>query len=122
MKNTSRIMYRIGKIFNIVVIVALAIWFVVAFILMFVAIASPVEGTEKAVAIGSAIGSWVWAGILLACAVVALILANKAIDAVGNGQVDRKPHIICIVMGAISENPFYVLGGIFGLIAESQEG
>ena len=122
MKNASKIMYKIGKIFNIIELVGFAIWFVVAFILMFVAIAAPVETEEKAIAIGSAVGSWITACIFVACAVVALILATKAINAIGDGQVNRKPHIICIVMGAISENPLYVLGGIFGLIAESQEG
>ena len=121
MKNASQIMYKIGKIINIVVIVIFAILIVVNIVTLGAAAAVDGDVEAKAVAIGAAVGGMVTSIIFLALAIVALVVANKAINAIGDGQENRKPHIICIVMGAISENPFYILGGIFGLIAESQE-
>ena len=54
---------------------------------------------------------------------VCLIVVRKAQKELANEATsNRKPFIITIVCGAIASNVFYVLAGIFGLIAEGQQG
>ncbi len=65
------------------------------------------------------------AGIfLLICAVISIIvfiLASRARKAVNNGSKEYAPHIIMIVVGVIGTNLLYLIGGILGVVAESQE-
>jgi hypothetical protein len=51
------------------------------------------------------------------------VLVGKAKrELADESKSNKKPFIVTIVVGAIASNPFYVLGGIFGLIAEGQQG
>ena len=107
MKNASQTMYRLGRIINYVLLGLGAL-------LTLIGIIGLIAGTEGAA------GLLGYGLMLVITNVVALILAGKALASLTDGQVNNKPHIIMIVVGAISENPLFVLGGIFGLIAEHQ--
>ena len=114
MGNASKLMYKIGRIFNLIGIILFAILTAVAVILLIVAAASG-EG------VGGAVGYLIWMIIYLVIYIVVYKLAGNALNSIGDGKDNKKPHIIMIVVGAISQDVFYLLGGIFGLIAESQE-
>jgi hypothetical protein len=54
---------------------------------------------------------------------ICLIVVRKAQrELADESKANRKPFIVTIVVGAIASNYFYVLAGIFGLIAEGQQG
>ena len=121
MKNASNIMYKIGKIFNIVLIVLYAVLIFVGLILAIVGAAGVATETEGAAeTVGSGISMIVWDTFYLAASIVCLILTKKAMAALNDNSSSIKPHIIMIVAGAICNNVFLVLGGIFGIIAEKQ--
>lgn len=113
MKNASKTMYRIGRLFNFIFLGLGALLFVLGLIIIIAA-----DDAE-----GKATGtSCLSIGVFyLVTAIIALILSGKALRAIGDGKENRKPHIIMIVIGAISSDIFYLLGGIFGIIAESQD-
>ena len=104
MKKASEIMFKIGNIFTIIYLILGGILFIVGLISSIaagVAIAgAPDEGAAAAAAaaLGSAIGL-IFLGIYFFVT-----------------------SLICLIVGAIASNYFYVLAGIFGLIAEGQQG
>ena len=102
-------MYNIGRIFNIIGLAFCAIMTIVMLICM-------IAGVDGAAA------TFVTFITYTVIYIVTYILATKARRSIDNGVVDKTPHIIMIVVGAVSQDVFYLLGGIFGLIAESQEG
>ena len=117
MKNTSRTMYNIGGIINVVYLGLGALLFVLGLILAIVGVAS--EDPSIASAGGTALG---WGIYFLVSAILCFIFVGKAKKELADGNSQNfTPFIITIVFGAISSNPFYVLAGIFGIIAESQE-
>ena len=118
MKNTSRIMFNIG---NIVTICYLALGALLSLIGFIVIIIGAVAGDGGAANAG---GRCLGAGIyLLVTSILCLVFVGKAKrELADESNRDNKPFIITIVFGAIGSNPFYVLAGIFGLIAESQQG
>ena len=122
MAKTSKIMYTIGRIFNIVSMVCCALLVIVGIILT--AGAGSFAGDldmEKgellimgAALLGSGIASFI-------IELVVYLLASKAQKTIGNGTTEKGPHIMMIIIGAIGGDIFYLLGGIFGLVAESRE-
>ena len=122
MGKTSKIMYTIGRIFNIVAMVCCALLVIVGVI--FTAGAGSFSGDigmDKsellimgAAILGSGIGSFI-------VELVVSLLATKAQKTIGNGTTEKSPHIMMIVIGAIGGDIFYLLGGIFGLVAESRD-
>lgn len=117
MKKASKTMYLIGRIFNVIEIVLCVIFIIVGALLA--AKVFPTESEEEAVALmASGITLIVFFAIILILSVVVLIMLNKAYK--GLDTVEKKPHIVMIVLGAISTNAFLILGGIFALVASSQ--
>ena len=130
MKKASEIMFKIGNIFTIIYLVLGAILFIIGLISSIVsgvalAAASGDEAATAAAAaaLGSAVGL-IFVGLyFFATSLVCLIVVRKAQKELANEATsNKKPFIITIVCGAIASNVFYVLAGIFGLIAEGQQG
>ena len=117
MRNASQVMYKIGRIFSFVLLALFAVLFVVYSILLVVHI---IQDAGAAV-IGSDIGTMIWALIWTGLVIVLIILATRAIKTMQEDSKANAPHIVMIVFGAITGDIFYLLGGIFGLIAIGQE-
>ena len=114
MKNASKTMYRIGNIFTYIFLGLGALLFIIGLICV-------ITGDAAVKAAG---GSCLGAGIyLLVTSILCLVFVSKAQKELEDESKENKtPFIITIVFGAIADNVFYVLAGIFGLIAESQQG
>lgn len=118
MKNTSRTMFNIG---NIITIVYLGLGALFTLIGLIVIIVGGASSEPSIVASGSTLLGW---GIyFLVTSILCLVFVGKAKKELADeSSQNQKPFIITIVFGAIASNPFYVLAGIFGLIAEGQQG
>lgn len=124
MKNASKVMYLIGKIINIIEIVVASLLLASAIFVIgapdqFVGKVDKITTAEEAKAMGIAL--LVIAIIILTISIVILVLASKAKKALDNGATDNKPHIIMIVIGVLGGDIFYLLGGVFGVIAENKQ-
>ena len=118
MKNTSRIMFNIGNIVTICYLGFGALMLLISIILFIV---GGVAGDPSITAGGvTCLG---WAIYFLVGSILCLIFVGKAKKELADESTkNQTPFIITIVFGAIASNPFYVLAGIFGLIAESKQG
>ena len=118
MKNTSRIMFNIGNIVNVVYI---GLGGLLTLIGLIVIIVGGATNDSPLIASGSSVLGW---GIyFLVAAILCFVFVGKAKKELADESTrNNTPFIITIVFGAISSNPVYVLAGIFGLIAESQQG
>lgn len=118
MKNTSNTMYRIGNIFTIIELALGGILFVLGLILAIVGAAS--DNPQLAASGGSLIG---WGIYCVVTSILCLVFVSKAQKELQDESTrNPSPFIVTIVFGAIASNPFYVLAGIFGLIADGQQG
>ena len=116
MKNTSKLMYRIGNIFNIC-------WFALGLLLVLIGTIMLIVDLVGGYNVANAVSTILAGSIFAVGAVLAWIFVGKAQKELADeSHKDNKPFIITIVFGAIAENIFYVLAGIFGLIAEGQQG
>ena len=129
MKKASEIMFKIGNIFTIIYLVLGAILFIIGLISSIVSgvALAAASGDEAAAAAAAALGSAVGLIFLglyfFVTSLICLILVRKAQRELANEATsNKKPFIVTIVCGAIASNYFYVLAGIFGLIAEGQQG
>ena len=123
MKLAAKIMYIIGRISTI-------IYLVFAICMLVIGIISAAGGALGAVAdaeqeaeaylaaIGGGVGLITAGVIFFVISLVVLILSKKGINALNNNTTENAPHIVMIVIGAIGQNIFYILGGIFALVAE----
>ena len=116
MRESSKTMYKIGRIFSFVLLGIAVLLAILHLVLMFVYIADETKGVW-ANELGSLIGTIIWLGFI----VVVIILATNAIHKTEEEKDNKAPHITMIVFGAISGDIFYLLGGIFGLVAIAQE-
>ena len=118
MKNTSRIMFNVG---NIVTIVYLGLGGLFTLIGLITLIVGGASSDPTIISAGSTLLGW---GIyFLVTSILCLVFVGKAKKELADeSSKNQTPFIITIVFGAIASNPFYVLAGIFGLIAESQQG
>ena len=130
MKKASEIMFKIGNIFTIIYLILGGILFIVGLISSFVAGAAlagaggdDAAAAAAAAALGSAI-SLIFLGVyFFVTSLICLIVVRKASrELADESKANRKPFIVTIVVGAIASNYFYVLAGIFGVIAEGQQG
>ena len=118
MKNTSRIMFNVG---NIVTICYLGFGALMLLISIICFIVGGVAGDPSVTAGGATCLGW--AIYFLVGSILCLVFVGKAKRELADESTkNNTPFIITIVFGAIASNPFYVLAGIFGLIAESQQG
>lgn len=114
MRNAAKTMYKIGRIFSFVLLGLTALLVVIYSILMIV---EAVNGNFP-LHLGSVIGYLIWLGLVIAM----IILASNAIKSIAHDEKAVAPHVTMIVAGAISGDIFYLLGGIFSLVANGQEG
>ena len=121
MENASKVMYIIGKVFNILGIIAFAFMLFAGIMV----VSNPAEfvgpnlvaSVEEAITLGT--GVIIASAIGLVISIVALVLANRATKQLNSGKANNTPHIIMIVIGVLGTDLFYLLGGIFGLVATS---
>ena len=121
MKNASETMYKIGKIINIIMIPVSVLLLVIGAVLIATRQVSDQTTPEELQQIATAtscIGYGVW---LLITSVLSIIICPIKHKEIANGSMEIAPRVFLIVFGAIAENIFYVLAGIFGLVARSQE-
>lgn len=118
MKNTSKIMYRIGNIVNIFYLGLGALLMLIGIICVIVGF---VSNDTIAISSGSSLlGTGIW---MLVSAILCFVFVGKAQRELADESTSNvTPFIVTIVFGAISANPLYVLAGIFGLIADKQQG
>ena len=128
MKKATKVMYTVGNIINIlgIIFISLAILCAICGIAFSQEIfeqmtekdlthfntAADIRISSISMLIGCVIG--------LIVAIVMLVLATKARKAIQNDDKNDTPHIVMIVIGVFG-NVFYLLCGIFGLIAQNQD-
>jgi hypothetical protein len=116
-------MFNIG---NIVTVIYLGLGGLLALIGLLVIIFGGAFGEDEAAkAAGIAAGSSVlgWGIYFIVTSILCLVFVGKAKRELADESKSNKgPFITTIVVGAIASNVFYVLAGIFGLIAEGQQG
>ena len=117
MKNVSNKMYNIGRIFSIIEFIVgcclVTLGTLLFFLELFVEDFSWGGGLKTLIS-----GSWMVIG-----AVLCFVFVNKAKkELTYERSRNKKPFIMTIVFGAVAGNIFYVLAGIFGLIADGQQG
>jgi len=118
MKNASKTMFNIGNIFTLIYLVLGALFFVIGLITVIVGAAN--SDAALTASGGTLIG---WGIYFVVTSILCLIFVGKAKRELADESTRRPaPFIITIVFGAIASNVFYVLAGIFGLIAEGQQG
>lgn len=106
MERASRVMYTIANVFNWVLAALYAILIVCAILGMTGAVEDMPADVAKA-------GSLAYFIVGLIVALVTICLVRIAKDKHSSKGWD----ILFIVLGAINGNVFYILGGIFGLVA-----
>ena len=120
MKKASRIMYTIGRVFNIIGIVF--------FILFAILMACAAFNDEFLIEVAKEMQKPLQEtkDLCVACFVLFLIeaiihVATIIIATIASKSIKREdgrlaPHITMIVVGAVSWDVFYLLGGIFGTL------
>lgn len=129
MKKASETMFRIGNIFTILYLILGALLILIGIIVCVVggigmaAAQDDAAAAAAAALLGSGGGCIGWGIYFLVTSIVCLVLVKKAQRELADESTqNRKPFIVSIICGAIASNVFYVLAGIFGLIAEGQQG
>ena len=120
MKTASKVMYTIGRIFNIFAIIACVVLIVVGIVAMVVPgklaeTAEDITTPDEAKAMGMTI--LITGAVLFVVYTVICALAGHARKALNNNKTENAPHIIMIIVGIFGDI-FYLLGGIFGLVGE----
>lgn len=130
MKNASKTMFNIGHIVTIIYLILGALLAIIGIVTLIIgagalAVAAGDADAERAAAaaVGAGGGLLGWGLYFVITSIVCLVLIGKAKrELADESKSNKKPFIVTIVVGAIASNPFYILGGIFGLIAEGQQG
>lgn len=121
MKNAAQIMYKIAKIFNIIAIPVSALILIIGIV---VTATTPVSNNmtpEELATLASATTCIMWGIYLLITSILSIIICPKKQKEIENGSNEVAPRVFLIVFGAIAQNAFYILSGIFSLVARSQE-
>ena len=126
MKVASKIMYTIGKVINIIEIILHMIIITAGILIINLAekiFESQSNPNKYSVDEIRNVGTLllVIGIVFLIVAIVILVLASIAQSKLDNNKKDNAPHIVMIVIGVFG-SLFYLLGGVFGLVAESDEG
>ena len=115
MRNTQSILYKIGKIINFVLLGIYALTVLVNGIILIVDAVAGNYWVDNLVSI-------IMFLILIALVVVLIILCGKFEEEAKKAPVDAlTPVILLMVFGFVSGNWLYLVGGVFGIIAASQE-
>ena len=125
MKNTSRVLYIIGLVLNVIGLILGALFLLVfagslnnAEVIQKVATDSgqTVELIKQVLLLGVIVTA-----IYAALAILVLVLSIIALRNLkkGNGKIGT--HVLLLVSGVLDLNPFYLFGGIFGVVAANQD-
>ena len=107
MERASRIMYSIANFFTWIVVICC----IIGIVLSSLALAGIIPNDSQFLFIG--VGSIVYLAIVLIVSLITIAMVRKA-----KGKNTSKGwDVLFIVLGVLGNNIFYVLGGIFGLIA-----
>ena len=106
MPKASAIMYSIANIFNWIMLI-----FAIAGIVL--SILGGVNAVAEIAAQGFGFGSLVYFAVVLISAIIIIAMVRRA-KARGTSKAW---DVLFIILGALSSNIFYILGGIFGLFA-----
>lgn len=105
MRNARDLMVKIGKIFIYIFLGLSALLFVLGILGMVL------DGLDTG---AGALGYGIW---LLITNLVCLFVIGKAEEMIFNGQDNViKGSVIEIILGVLSNNPFFILSGIFSII------
>lgn len=122
MGSASKILYTVGKVVNIIEIVMTSLMLLLGLVVMIFGetVAANIEALSGMLTMASGTGFTIGGAVALVISIVTLVLANNATRALDNGVKENAPHIVMIVVGVLGDI-FYLLGGIFGLVAENTE-
>ena len=125
MKEASKAIYTIGFIFNIVGLI---------FIALFIAsLAVSLSSNEIIAKLVEQLGrgelfirNWITLSIIVlavvfAIDVAALVLILRARKDLNEGTGKVGTHLVLLLIGVFGFNLFYLLGGIFGIVASNQD-
>jgi len=126
MKEASKVLYLIGKVLNVVGIIAMLLLALVFYL------NTKVTEVPEDVYINGKIPTLeeyheimnIFAIIMIVLAVVLIIVLICAIfasRALKNETVNLAPHIVMIIIGVLGGTIFYLIGGILGLVAEQTQ-
>ena len=126
MEKASKILYTVGKVFNVIEIVMTSLTLVLGILITLFGesivenVRMVTDSLNGIITVGTGTGFIIGGTIALIVSIVTLVLANNATKSLQNGQKDNAPHIVMIIIGVFGDI-FYLLGGIFGLVAENSE-
>ena len=115
MRKLQELFYKIGRIVNYVM---LGIHALLVFIYTIMLIVHAINGNAVGGDIGSMISNFIFAGFALAMIILDRAFAEKALKAPVD---DLTPVIVLMVGGLFVAFWCHVAGGVFGIIAASQE-
>ena len=115
MRNTQRILYKIGKIVNFVLLGVYGLIIVLNLIFLIVNAANDREFVSN---ISNMVTWTIFLGLLIALIILVGIFSEEALHSTPD---NLKAVIILMVFGLLSLNELFLVGGIFGIIAASQE-
>ena len=120
MKVATRVMYTIGKIFSIIELIGFVLLTVlgILYIVLAPTLAEQLEQyADAATVMAAGISMIVYGLIFTVIVILTIALVNNAHRKIKAGDRRKFPHILVMVMGFVSGDIFYFLGGLFGLIA-----
>ena len=116
MRNARDLMIKIGRIVNIILLCLGGLLFILGIVGFVLAAAD--SNVALADSAGSTLGYGIW---LIIANVVALIVIKIAEKIIFNGQDNViKGGVIEIILGVLSNNPLYILAGIFSIILKDE--
>lgn len=122
MKQATKALYSIGNIFNLIAIIML-----IVLGLLIILGANVIEDVPDGYDMSleeyrtTAIILGVIMLIIAAIYIAVYVFAIKAKKAVDNNSQESKPHLIMIILALIGQNLFYLIGGILGLVDNSND-
>lgn len=122
MKEASRLLYKVGNVINVIGIVLAIILAICCFIGYNGIDQSTANEMGKTLSEAQALcmGSGIFLVICVIVWIVIYVIAKKAIKALNDDSTSITPHVLMIVIGVLGQSIFYLLGGIFGVIAENK--
>lgn len=115
MRNTQAILYKIGKIINFVLLGIYGLTFLINLIILIVDAVRDYYWLDN-------LGTMITMMVFIALVVVLIILCGKFEEDAKKAPVDAlMPVILLMVFGLVSGNILYTVGGVFGIVAASQE-
>lgn len=119
MKNASEKMFRYGNLVNRIYFILSLCFIPLGILLMIIGVVQDPDSQSLMDAGSRLLGFGIY---FLIMTILCFILVFKAQREIPNKDPKNfGPYIVSIVFGVLSENPFYVLAGIFGIIADSKE-